>query len=147
MTRSTTLRRTWPHKLALLAAVIVLAGCENNEARKLLGLEKTTPDEFKIVSRAPLSLPPDYSLRPPAPGAQRPQELAIPQRALAAVTGNPGAGAARGAAPAANSAGESALLAKVGADRANPDIRTVLDREFSSLAEADTTLLDRLVFW
>ena len=31
-------------------------------------------DEFAVVTRAPLSLPPDYGLRPPRPGAARPNE-------------------------------------------------------------------------
>ena len=58
----------------LLAAGLVLAlgGCE--ETRRVLGYDKSTPDEFRIVSRAPLSLPPDYNLRPPQPGAVRPQD-------------------------------------------------------------------------
>jgi len=48
---------------------------------------------------------------------------------------------------AAVSTGETALLAHVGADRANPNIRDVLEKENSSLSEADTTFLDRLIFW
>jgi len=34
-----------------------------------------TPDEFRVVTKAPLVVPPDFSLRPPAPGKPRPQEL------------------------------------------------------------------------
>ena len=118
-----------------------LGGC--GDTRKALGFDKVTPDEFKIVSRAPLSLPPDYALRPPQPGAVRPQEQTIPQRAMAVVTGSQQA--ERGRADA--SVGENALLAKVGADRANPGIREIIDRESTALADADTTLLDRLMFW
>lgn len=118
-----------------------LGGC--GDTRKALGFDKVTPDEFKIVSRAPLSLPPDYALRPPQPGAVRPQEQTIPQRAMAVVTGSQQT--ERGNADA--SIGENALLAKVGADRANPGIRELIDRESTVLAEADTTLLDRLMFW
>lgn len=130
---------------AALCLSLVLAGLLGGcgEARKALGFDKVTPDEFKIVSRAPLSLPPDYSLRPPQPGAVRPQEQTIPQRAMAVVTGN--AVADRGSSDA--SVGENTLLAKVGADRANPGIREIVDRESTVLANADTTLLDRLMFW
>ena len=32
------------------------------------------PDEFTVVTRAPLSMPPDFTLRPPQPGAARPVE-------------------------------------------------------------------------
>lgn len=130
--------------LLLLLAAGLLGGC--GDARKALGFDKSAPDEFRVINRAPLSLPPDYALRPPQPGTIRPQEQAVPQRALAAVTGNPGPR------PAANpggsgSAGESAFLARVGADRANPDIREVIERESSVLADANVTFLDRLMFW
>ena len=42
--------------------------------KKAIGLEKTSPDEFAVESRAPLEMPPDFDLRPPQPGASRPQE-------------------------------------------------------------------------
>jgi hypothetical protein len=126
---------------AVLLGAGLLSGC--GDARKALGFDKSTPDEFKIVNRAPLSLPPDYALRPPQPGATRPQEQAVPQRALAAVTGATGT---RPAAAAA-SVGENALLARVGADRANPDIREIIERESSVVAAADQTFLDRVMFW
>ena len=54
------------------AAIFALAGCEG--VKKQFGLTKQSPDEFRVVARAPLSLPPDFTLRPPDPGAVRPQE-------------------------------------------------------------------------
>jgi hypothetical protein len=134
--------RHWVRAASLLLAVAVLGGC--GDTRKTLGLDKNVPDEFKIVSRAPLSLPPDYALRPPQPGAVRPQERTIPERALAAVTGT---SAAQLPSTSTVSTGETALLAHVGADRANPGIRDIIERENSTLSEADTTFLDRLMFW
>jgi len=59
--------------LALLPAALLLAGC-GDEVKKTFGLGKNPPDEFQVVRRAPLALPPDFSLRPPQPGAGRPQE-------------------------------------------------------------------------
>lgn len=129
--------------IAALLGAGLLGGC--GDARKALGFDKNSPDEFKIVNRAPLSLPPDYALRPPQPGAIRPQEQAIPQRALAAVTGN--TGMRQAPTPTAGSAGENALLARAGTDRANPEIREIVERESSVLAEADITFLDRVMFW
>lgn len=127
-----------------LLAASLLGGC--GDARKALGFDKSSPDEFKIISRAPLSLPPDYALRPPQPGAVRPQEQAIPQRAQAAVMGTTGA-ASRTDGNATGSVGENALLARAGANRANPEIRDIIDRESTSLAEADISFLDRVMFW
>jgi hypothetical protein len=53
--------------------ILGLGGCA--DPKKALGLGKRSPDEFTVVTRAPLSLPPEFALRPPQPGAQRPQEL------------------------------------------------------------------------
>ena len=141
--------------VSVIAALLLLAAC-GDDTRKLLGLDKKSPDEFKIVSRAPLSLPPDYALRPPAPGTPRPQEPTLNERAMAAISGGDGKKGTgetqvsslspQSSAPSM-SAGETALLAHAGADHATPDIREILARENSSLAEADTTFLDRLMFW
>ena len=53
-------------------AAIGLAGCQSTQ--KALGMSKVVPDEFRVVSKAPLAVPPDYALRPPTPGAPRPQD-------------------------------------------------------------------------
>lgn len=134
-------RRRWTRLAVAVLALTVLAGCGNT--RKMLGLDKTTPDEFKIVNRAPLSLPPDYALRPPDPGAPRPQEQSIPQRAVAAVMG------AAPSAPTASSLspGETALLSHAGAGQVDPRIREIVDRENSTIIAANETFMDHLMFW
>jgi len=70
--------------LVLAPALLALAGC-GDELRKSFGLGKNAPDEFQVVRRAPLSLPPDFSLRPPQPGAVRPQEGSTTEQARRAV--------------------------------------------------------------
>ncbi len=58
------MRREVMLRFSLIAAVIMaLSACSG--VKKQLGLTKQSPDEFKVVARAPLSLPPDFSLRPP----------------------------------------------------------------------------------
>src|SRR5215471_9637295 len=57
----------------------LIAGC--TDFKKSIGLEPTLPDEFAVESRAPLTIPPDFELRPPSPGAARPQEKASNQQA------------------------------------------------------------------
>lgn len=126
---------------AVLAASLV-AGCGSG-VRRTLGLEKRVPDEFAVVSRAPLTVPPDFKLRPPQPGAERPQEGSTADMARTALTGNPnGAFAGRGM-----SQGEQALLTDAGASQAVPGIRDVVNRETSVLAEEEKSFTDRLVFW
>ncbi len=127
----------------LLAASVAVSGC--GETRKALGWEKAPPDEFRVVTRAPLTLPPDYGLRPPAPGASRPNESSPQDTARTAVFG-----AERVAAQPANAAvspGEQQILGRVGADRVDPGIRDQIDRETQSLVEADRSFVDRLLFW
>lgn len=139
---------------ALAVAVPALAGgCSS--VKEQLGLTKQSPDEFKVVSRAPLSMPPDYNLRPPTPGAPRPQEGTTRDQAAAAVFGYPGAGLqpdqippiGEGESEAAQSSGESALLQSAGAGGVDPNIRQLVDGE-TAADEADSrTLADTLVFW
>jgi hypothetical protein len=62
-----------------LAGVSLLPGC--TDLKRSIGLEKTSPDEFAVESRAPLTMPPDFELRPPQPGAARPQEKSSGQQA------------------------------------------------------------------
>jgi hypothetical protein len=56
---------------AVLSVAVVLAaaltGCDTT-VQETLGLGKRAPDEFQVVRRAPLAVPPDYNLRPPGPG-------------------------------------------------------------------------------
>ena len=145
MTRCPGARRpsAWTRLALVAVAMTALAAC--SDTRKMLGLDKQSPDEFKIVSRAPLSLPPDYALRPPEPGAARPQEQTIPQRAVAAVTGvanNNG-----GFSNTDQSVGEQALLSHFGAKQADPNIRETVNRETSALVAENNGFMDHLMFW
>ena len=62
-----------------LAGASLIAGC--TDFKRAIGLEPTLPDEFAVESRAPLTVPPDFELRPPQPGASRPQEKSADQQA------------------------------------------------------------------
>ena len=55
-------------KPCLLLLPLLLTACDNGGMRETLGLTRDAPDEFSVVSRPPLSLPPDFTLRPPHPG-------------------------------------------------------------------------------
>ena len=144
-------------KLLLAALAVSLpalaGGCSS--LKEPLCLTKQSPDEFKVVSRAPLSMPPDYNLRPPTPGAPRPQEGTTRDQAAAAVFGYPGAGLqpdqippiGEGEAEAAQSSGESALLQSAGAGGVDPNIRSLVDSETAADQADSETLADTLVFW
>lgn len=124
--------------LALMAATaVVLTGC--NAVRQGVGLTRVTPDEFVTVSTAPLSVPPEYGLRPPALGQPRPQELAPESAARQILLGQRQA--------VTRSAGEQALVSQAGADRADPLARYVVDDEFGGLAHKEEGWARRLMFW
>lgn len=132
----------WAGAAVAAALLIALGGC--SQARQALGLNKQAPDEFQVVARAPLSLPPDYNLRPPEPGAPRPQEGTARDQAETALFGP--SGGAYGDLPA-GSTGEAALLQSAGAEGINPDIRKIIDQETAQFIEEDRQFVDRLIFW
>lgn len=128
--------------LTLAATAALLAGCST--IRNELGMNKTTPDEFTVVTQAPLVMPPDYSLRPPD-NAAPPSRLTPPrQMAAAAVIG---AGAAASANEGIEDAGEKEFLAQAGALHVNPDIREIVNSEFAHLSDRSKSFTDRLMFW
>lgn len=53
--------------------ILVLGGCSG--IGNALGFSKRPPDEFEVLAKAPLVVPPDYNLRPPAE-----EELALKER-------------------------------------------------------------------
>jgi hypothetical protein len=141
--------------LAAVGLVLALSGC-GNQVRQALGMTKRSPDEFQVVAHAPLTLPPDYNLRPPAPGAPRPQEGTTRDQAQTALFSNSDGGLSGGSAFStsldalagpAQSAGEVALLQNAGATGVDPDIRAQIDSETAAQVERDQTLIERLVFW
>jgi len=72
----------------LPAAVLVVAGLSLSACdsfKRAIGMERTSPDEFAVESRAPLTIPPDFDLRPPQPGASRPQEVSTANKAQQAI--------------------------------------------------------------
>jgi len=129
--------------IGVLALGLGVSGCA--KTREAFGLNKSAPDEFSVVTRAPLSLPPDYGLRPPTPGAQRPQEKDVKDEARRILITSGGGTATQ--TMSAPSVGEAALLSKAGAAHADPSIRRKVSRENNLLASGDKGFVDRLMFW
>lgn len=127
---------------ALTGVLLTVGACGG--ARETFGLNNQAPDEFQVTARAPLTLPPDYRLRPPAPGKGRPQEKSTRDAAKEVVIGK--AETPNAALPGL-SQGESALLARIGASTKDSAIRATVNRESAILADDETTLLSRVLFW
>lgn len=127
--------------IGFAACALALAGCSNDQLLRGFGLTRDAPDEFVVTTRAPLSVPPDFTLRPPVPGAPRPQEQPISTAAEAALVPQ----AALQPQGGAESPGQEALIAAAGPP-APPDIRRLVDAETAKEA-SDSSLTDRLMFW
>jgi hypothetical protein len=140
------MRNPRPHLFLATACLLGLSACSGGTVKETLGLDSQAPDEFRVVSRPPLSVPPQFSLRPPSvPDGSNTR--ATEDKARALVTGN-NAPVQSGPetfvlgksaddstpAPAANAkitkpTAESRLLEKAGADVADPTVRRELAEE------------------
>lgn len=73
--------------LALLLLPVLLTAC--GTVRETLGIEGSSgPDEFDVATAPPLAIPPDFTLRPPEPGAARPQAVNPADTARELLTGS-----------------------------------------------------------
>lgn len=100
--------------ITALAGITLLSGCSGFD--RALGKTKTSPDEFQVVVRPPLTLPPNFNLRPDDDLAAEPArndavsvtDQVLTQSATAQVSG---------------------LDSLFGLNEAEPDIRTTIDEE------------------
>ena len=140
-----------------LVLTLVLVGCSSVQSS--LGLGKNAPDEFAVVKKAPLILPPDYTLRPPRPGARPTSEVRPVEEARKAVFGKKEANTASVSAQGENillgnkrpavpkSAGEMALLGNAGAKPGQAAVRKKIRLETTPVAAKDKTFSEKLMFW
>jgi hypothetical protein len=128
---------------------LLLGGCSAFE--NLGGGKKVSPDEFKIVSHSPLTMPPNAELRPPRPGEPRPQETSPADQAKEALSpALAGRVQAQAKAPASGTPGdasEQSLVAKASVGGVDPHIRSQVNTDTRVLADKDNTFMDSLIFW
>lgn len=115
--------RTLSSAVLLASGSAMLAACGGGGI-----FNRDRPDEFAVQRQAPLVVPPDFSLTPPAPGAPRPAEGTAQEQALEALFG--------GSAP--RSQIETSALDRAGA--AAPGIRSqVGDEDTNTVAKGRVT--------
>lgn len=107
--------------IGLVGALASLSACGSRGI-----LHRNTPDEMAVTRRAPLVIPPDFALVPPAPGAAPTVTTDSSREAMEAMFGG----------PVARSSSESAALKAAGRDDAVPGIR-------SSVGDSKTDVVDK----
>ena len=126
----------------VLALCATVSACE--DTRRAVGFVKTPPDEFQVVQRAPLATPPDFALRPPAPGTVRPQEGTPREQAKAALVGPAKSHAID---TTGRDSSDLSLLRRAGVDSAQTNIRDLVDKESLAQNQPDRSLTDKIMFW
>jgi Protein of unknown function (DUF3035) len=108
--------------IAALTLVTLLSACGSSNGI----FTRSRPNEMAVTRAAPLVVPPDFGLAPPAPGTARAQEADSSTQALQAMFGG----------PAARSATETRALQQAGQARATAGIR-------SNVGDPDTNVADK----
>ena len=120
------------------SACLMLAAC-SDDASDAFGYGKSAPDEFTVISRPPLILPPDYNLRPPGSGTTR---TAIPKPnevAKIIVLGKDAVAAEK------NTAAEAKLLETAATAQPTGDsIREVIEHERTGPVSKSPQLIETL---
>ena len=131
-------------RLAVLGlGLAALAGCQS--LRDEAGLTRQAPDEFAVTTKAPLIIPPDFNLRPPAPGAA-PLNQTDPTASAAVAMFNTEDPAIAAAQMQGNyTPGEKMLLAHAGVQNADPTIRAQLQSDERNMQGADASFTDRIL--
>lgn len=110
-----------------LGVVVLLSGCAHKR------YDRQRPDEFAVARQAPLVIPPDFALVPPAPGAIRPQDQGVGQtQTLDALFG--------GTAP--RSAVESGTIDAAGGDSSDPGVRSTVGDPKTNVVDKGSTTRD-----
>ena len=96
--------------------------------KKEMGFGKKSPDEYQVIANKPLSLPPNYDLIPPSEEAQNEvtlnEDKDVNEKKL--------------------TESDKSILVLSDADKADPQIRKILDEE-QSVLKVKKSLLDKIL--
>lgn len=136
---------------AALALLVALGGCDAIKqipgVAQIGGSNQNQDGADENVRRPPLTLPPDFNLRPPAVGTASATDFTAAQQARQTVFGleqekDPASGVQR---KSGRSIGESALLQHAGATAAAHDIRQKVDEQTKTLDRKEQAFTNTLL--
>jgi hypothetical protein len=130
------------HKITpLLLTSLLLGGCDT--FRNIFGTDHYEPDAFAVTDHPPLIMPPDYIVRPPRPGAERPNAVSATVKAQKTVLGSQVSGSSE---PATQ--GEKDILGKASEKQpVTPKIREIVDEESQTDSTVSGTVLNKIQSW
>lgn len=137
-------RAEWFRAKVAVAVVATLAtSLTACESARMVAAEPATVNRVSVYRPAPLSLPPDYGMRP------KPSESKAEQPARGAdVPGREALAGRPNLAPNPDlSRGTVALLRETGAATASPEIRSIIAGEMTILVDESSRFVDMLIFW
>ena len=117
--------------LIFILNISLISGC-GSELSDVLGTNKLPPDEFTILTKPPLIVPPEYNLRPPAEGEIRPS-VQQPNRQLQSILFGQNQ-------TDDFSSSEISLMTGSDVAEAIPNIKEVLDSEMRDVEEVSSNL-------
>ena len=130
--------------LTLSLCATALAGCQS--LRDAAGLQKKSPDEFAVTTKAPLVIPPDFNLRPPTPGAPPSNTRDPATNAETALFGTADPQTVANGMRGNYTPGEKLLLANAKAQNSDPAIRARLNADQrAAVQNADRSFTDRIL--
>lgn len=135
--------RTALHLVVLGGLGLLLVGCDS--IREAAGITKEPPDEFAVVTKAPLVIPPDFNLKPPKPGAAPTNQVSPTASAEEALYGDDASTIAAGI-TGNYSQEEKVLLAKSGGALADHGIRQQIAADAKNMEAADVSFTDKVLF-
>ncbi len=97
------------------------------------------PDANNVISKPPLTVPPQFNLVPPAPGQARPQELSPEAQARVAVFGVDYGQAA--------SEGERQFIRAAGGGTTDRTVRSLVDFDQAEILRKNRSFADMILNW
>ena len=124
--------------LPILTVAVALSTTACDKTRESMGLKRVQENEFEVMDRQPLSVPPNYSLRPPMPNAPAAAAVDSTEKAKEALLGDQVKNDTK-------SAAEKDFLAKANAENVDHSVRADLAKEVP--AKEEVAPGEALVFW
>ena len=134
---------TFQKSIFFLFLLFLLTCCADSQNAFRMSAE--SPDEFAVIRKEPLTLPPDFNLRPPGEDQTSRTSKFSSEKAKSTIVSIEASGSSREIKKMVISKGEEAFLQQSGVKLHNSSIRKILQEENTQIATFSNDFIDRLV--